>query len=108
MDAHQLFEEPFHPYFQSLSVDIKRRVYPKYKRSQKEVRYYLIDLGYAKFFRDLTTPREAIGMYAREAAPEQAGIHPYDPFAVDVYQLGAMIKQDLIPVSDILASIRPD
>ncbi|KDN34740.1 hypothetical protein RSAG8_12182, partial [Rhizoctonia solani AG-8 WAC10335] len=96
MDSGPLYEEPFHPFHQTQSIDVQRFIYPKYKRSQKGTRYYIIDLGYAKWFQDKNSPRTATGLHAREPAPEQAGGSPYDPFAVDVYQLGTMIHKDFV------------
>ncbi|CEL61115.1 hypothetical protein RSOLAG1IB_09766 [Rhizoctonia solani AG-1 IB] len=96
MDARPLYEEPFHPYYQTYSIDAKRRIYPRYRRSQKLIRYYFIDLGYAKWFPDEKSSRKATDIHAREAAPEQVGDGPYDPFAVDIYQLGIMIQNDFI------------
>ncbi|KAG9123586.1 hypothetical protein FRC07_014637 [Ceratobasidium sp. 392] len=102
MDKHPLYDQPFHPFHQQFSPDIKRPVWPKYNRSQRPIRYYYIDFGYAKWFQDPTFPRLRTGIHAREAAPEQkAG--PYDPFIADIYQLGALIRRDLIPVSFGLA-----
>ena len=98
MDGRSLYDESFHPVHQTHSIDGKRLVYPKYLRSQKPVRYYYIDFGYATWFRDTNTPRTVIGSRARERAPEQKEGKPYDPFKADVYQLGAVIRRDLIPV----------
>lgn len=96
MDARPLFDEPFHPFYQTHSIDAKRRIRPRYRRSQKGIRYYYIDLGYAAWFQDTSSPRMVVGMSAREAAPEQIASAPYNPFLADVYQLGAMIHRDLI------------
>ncbi|KAG8721096.1 hypothetical protein FRC09_008498 [Ceratobasidium sp. 395] len=98
MDKHLLYDEPFHPFHQQFSPDIKHPVWPKYLRSQRPVRYYYIDFGYAKWFQDPDSPRALAGFHAKEAAPEQKS-GPYDPFKADVYQLGALLRRDLIPVS---------
>ncbi|KAJ1299617.1 hypothetical protein OPQ81_000688 [Rhizoctonia solani] len=47
MDARSLYTEPFHPFYQTLSLDAKRILEPQYHRSQKHTRYYFIDLGYS-------------------------------------------------------------
>ncbi|KAG8733113.1 hypothetical protein FRC10_000418, partial [Ceratobasidium sp. 414] len=107
MDRRPLFDEPFHPYYQHRSLDGKRRIWPKYLRSQRPVRYYYIDFGYAKWFRDSETPRILVGTRAREAAPEQKSGGPYDPFKGDVYQLGALLRRDLIPKHDPLSFLLP-
>ncbi|KAG8736951.1 hypothetical protein FRC10_008688 [Ceratobasidium sp. 414] len=99
MDKHPLYDEPFHPFYQDFALDSRRSIWPKYRRSQKAVRYYYIDFGYAKWFRDPTMPQTLVGVRAREVAPEQRSGNPYDPFKGDVYQLGALLRRDLIPVS---------
>ncbi|KAJ1300200.1 hypothetical protein OPQ81_011948 [Rhizoctonia solani] len=98
MDARPLYTEPFHPFYQSLSLDATRILEPRYHRSQKHTRYYFIDLGYSVQFDDSSAPWAVLGSQARELAPEQETGVPYDPFSVDVYQLGKMIQKDVIPV----------
>ncbi|KAF8595937.1 kinase-like protein [Ceratobasidium sp. AG-I] len=107
MDSRPLYNEPYHPVFQHRSVDGKRPVSPRYSRSQKSIRYYFIDLGYAKWFRNPNAPRTLVGGRARERAPEQKGGRPYDPFVGDVYQLGAMIRRDIIPSISTLEFLLP-
>jgi hypothetical protein len=98
MDAKPLYTEPFHPFFQTRALDGKTPLYPAYLRSQRPVRYYFIDFGYSKRFKE-GEERKVIGWKAREQTPEQAEGIPYDPFLADIYQLGAIIRRDLIPVS---------
>ncbi|CAE6453712.1 unnamed protein product [Rhizoctonia solani] len=107
MDARSLYNEPFHPYYQTLSIDARRPIYPHHRRSEKGIRYYYIDLGYAKWFRDPIVPRLVAGMDAREPAPEQADGNPYDPFPAEVYQLGVILRRDLIPKFDFLRILQP-
>ncbi|KDN39486.1 hypothetical protein RSAG8_08781, partial [Rhizoctonia solani AG-8 WAC10335] len=84
MDARSLYDEPFHPYHQSHSPDMKRL-----------------------WFRDPDVPRLVVGVNARESTPEQANGDPYDPFLADVYQLGAVLRRDLIPKFEFLESLLP-
>ncbi|KAG8791254.1 hypothetical protein FRC12_009735 [Ceratobasidium sp. 428] len=98
MDATPLYDEPFHPFHQHRSLDGKRLIWPKYRRSQKPVRYYYIDFGFAKWFRDSNAPRSLVGTLAREPAPEQMDGTAYDPFIADIFQLGAVLRRDVIPV----------
>ncbi|KAF8595933.1 kinase-like protein [Ceratobasidium sp. AG-I] len=107
MDRRSLYDEPFHPYYQHTSIDSKRLIFPKYLRSQRPVRYYYIDFGYATWFRNDDLPRTVEGERARERAPEQLTGNPYDPFKVDMYQLGAVIRRDLIPKYKPLAFLLP-
>ncbi|QRV89239.1 kinase domain protein [Ceratobasidium sp. AG-Ba] len=107
MDKSPLFDEPFHPFHNHLSLDGQRTISPKYTRSQHPVRYYYIDFGYGKWFKDPTMPRTSVGMQAKERAPEQADGVVYDPFKVDIYQLGAIIRRDLIPRYKLLGVLLP-
>ncbi|QRV87097.1 kinase domain protein [Ceratobasidium sp. AG-Ba] len=102
MNRHVLFDEPVHPFHQNVSLDGQRVLDPRYVRSQKPVRYYYIDFGFAKWFKDPTAPRTVTGAHAKERAPEQQPDASYDPFKVDIYQLGAIIRRDLIPAYEPL------
>ncbi|CAE6361359.1 unnamed protein product [Rhizoctonia solani] len=98
MDGRLLYDRPFNPFLHHLSSSGKHSVQLKYRRLQKPVRYYYIDFGYAKWFRDLSQIRVIQGTRARERAPEQLEGRSYDPFGADIYQLGALMRRDLIPV----------
>ncbi|KAG8727518.1 hypothetical protein FRC11_013004, partial [Ceratobasidium sp. 423] len=107
VDSRPLYDEPFHPYYYLFSIDGMREILPKYTRTQKKSRYYLIDLGHAKWFPDPSSPRTAKGIAARGPAPEQSAGDLWDPFAVDVYQLGTLIRAGLMNDVDLafLASL---
>ncbi|CAE6361321.1 unnamed protein product [Rhizoctonia solani] len=107
MDSQPLYDEPFHPFHKTLSLDAQRMIYPKYTRLEKRVRYYFIDMGFATWFSDPNSPRLLTGRLARTLAPEQKIDIPYDPFAVDIYQLGIVIKQDIIPKNSALDFLKP-
>ncbi|KAB5588850.1 hypothetical protein CTheo_7704 [Ceratobasidium theobromae] len=107
MDSRALYGEPPHPVRQRLSMDIRRIIYPRYMRLEKHTRYYFIDLGFAKWFRDPTVPRITTGWQARERAPEQRRGEPYNPFLADIYQLGIMLRQDVIPQVNGLRFLNP-
>ena len=98
MNGQILYDEPFHPFNQHLALDGKRPIYRKYARSQRPIRYYYIDFGYAKWFHSTDEPRLIRGSRAREPTPEQLAGNLYDPFKADIYQLGAIIRRDLIKV----------
>ncbi|CAE6455888.1 unnamed protein product [Rhizoctonia solani] len=107
MNSRVLYDEPFHPVDSHLSLDIKRMIYPRYSRLEKNIRYYLIDMGFATWFRNPSVPRLVTGKPARIMAPEQKTTGPYDPFLVDIYQLGKVIRQDLIPQNSALDFLIP-
>ncbi|KAG8715163.1 hypothetical protein FRC08_010911 [Ceratobasidium sp. 394] len=96
MDGGSLYDEQFHPLNQEFSLDGKRML-PIHVRTGRPVRYYYIDFGFSVWNRDGNPNFMISGTSAREPAPEQEEGQFYDPFAVDVYQLGALIRRDLIP-----------
>ncbi|KEP49024.1 kinase domain protein [Rhizoctonia solani 123E] len=106
MDARPLYAEPFHPFFQTRALDGQRPIYPAFLRSHKPVRYYYIDFGYGKWFKE-GEEKKGLGWRAREQTPEQAEGIPYDPFLADIYQLGAIIRRDLIPRISTLRFLLP-
>ncbi|CAE6507625.1 unnamed protein product [Rhizoctonia solani] len=107
MNGRVLYDEPFHPFHQGFSLDRKRQIQPRYSRSQRPIRYYYIDFGYAKWFRDPNQLRVVHGSRARERAPEQLNGDTYDPFKADIYQLGAILRRDLIPQYPDLCFLLP-
>ncbi|KAG9123216.1 hypothetical protein FRC07_000089, partial [Ceratobasidium sp. 392] len=107
MNKRPLYDEAFHPVWQHRSLANHKPIWPKYTRSNKPVRYYYIDFGYSKWFRDPNAPRTLVGSRAKEAAPEQANNKPYDPFKGDIYQLGAVLRRDLIPKHEPLSFLLP-
>ncbi|KAG9092645.1 hypothetical protein FRC06_011851, partial [Ceratobasidium sp. 370] len=96
MDGRPLYSEQFHPLNQMFSLDGRRIVKPR-GRSGLPIRYYYIDFGYSVWNRAEDPKFRIEGIEAREPAPEQAEGNFYDPFAVDVFQLGAILRGDLIP-----------
>ncbi|KAJ1300185.1 hypothetical protein OPQ81_011936 [Rhizoctonia solani] len=107
MNSRVLYEEPFHPVYRDHSLDMQRMIYPRYSRFEKNIRYYLIDMGFATWFRDPNAPRLVTSKPARVMAPEQKIKRPYDPYLVDIYQLGTVIKQELIPQNSALDFLKP-
>ncbi|KAG9084247.1 hypothetical protein FRC06_004154, partial [Ceratobasidium sp. 370] len=96
MDGRPLYDEQFHPLNQEFSLDGKRLL-PIRMRTGLPIRYYYIDFGFSVWNRDGSPKFMIDGIDAREPAPEQIEGQFYDPFAVDVYQLGALIRRDIIP-----------
>ncbi|KAJ7144698.1 kinase-like domain-containing protein [Mycena filopes] len=105
MDGQHLFPDGFHPRFQVLSPDRRRRA-KHYTRTQRPVKYYLIDFGISTAFkpgeahiatqilgRDRTVP-EFIRIEDLPDTPASALLH--DPFPVDVYYIGNTIRREFL------------
>jgi serine/threonine protein kinase len=64
----------------------------KERCSVKDVQYYYIDFGLSRYYPEGNETATALG-YLRgfEEIPELSNTIPYDPFKVDIYQLGRTI-----------------
>jgi len=99
MDAASMFPEGFHPHaaYQERRPDFKGRA-KEFSRTQKPPRYYFIDFGLScKYDSLLPPPREERVWGGDRSVPEyqdDPGFH--DPFPVDVYNMGNLIKVEFI------------
>ncbi|KAG8845995.1 hypothetical protein FRB91_001279 [Serendipita sp. 411] len=98
MDASELYPEGFHPVRQNLSRNGLAEVVGL-MRMHAPVRYYLIDFGSAIAFEKGTPSRDkyAEGRTGRdEDVPEFRFNNPYDPFKVDIFQFGNLLKKEFL------------
>ncbi|KAG8832353.1 hypothetical protein FRC18_005181 [Serendipita sp. 400] len=101
MDASELYPEGFHPVRQNLSRNGLAEVVGL-MRMHAPVRYYLIDFGSAIAFEKGTPSRDkyAEGRTGRdEDVPEFRFNNPYDPFKVDIFQFGNLLKKEFLQVN---------
>ncbi|KAJ8076127.1 hypothetical protein PM082_022112 [Marasmius tenuissimus] len=101
MDHSGLYasDTTFHPIHISKTLDLKHDVHPLCIRTESKlpVRYFIIDFSRAKAYDPRTfdgPPLEPIGDTERVfQLPEyRIGLHKYNPFAVDVYRLGLVMR----------------
>ncbi|KAJ7282660.1 kinase-like domain-containing protein [Mycena rebaudengoi] len=98
MDGRPLYSEPWHPRRPHKALDF-RRTLNHYTRTQRPVKYYLIDFGISKKYE----------YYDPKSAPILERHHPgldrslpewkngmVDPFAADVYYIGHMIHETFL------------
>ena len=119
MDPTGLFPKGFHPSQPELTADAKSKV--KYiRRSDLKTlpRYYFIDFGISTWFREvdpndpstkwhLWPDRMVLGRGCQDqTVPELDDVRPYDPFAVDVYLIGNVIRRCFLFVSPFGLSVR--
>ncbi|KAF8706867.1 Protein kinase domain, partial [Rhizoctonia solani] len=105
MDARPLYYEQFHPLHPAFTLDGKHLARTR-SRTEASVKYYFIDFGFSFLHQDGGL-NLAQGKEAREPAPEQLAGSPYNPFVADVYQLGALIRRDLVPNAPALRFLIP-
>ncbi|KAJ7162175.1 hypothetical protein C8R46DRAFT_1103758 [Mycena filopes] len=99
MDGSQLYSEPFHPVKPTMKRDWSGHISHK-TRTQAPVKYYLIDFGLSRRFSPEDLPVRVTGTVAAyDSVPEYQLKNgelppPSDPFLVDVYCMGNLIRVD--------------
>lgn len=103
MDASALYDEHPHPNNYGVSLDYSHPVKKHHSRVMRPVKYYHIDFGQSKRY-DLKDgpPRKYVGNYGGDPAPEFRTQEYCDPFAVDVYRVGNIIRRNFAHVSLLL------
>ena len=105
MDPRPIFPNGFHPCDSTKNFNWKGS--PKtYDRTHKPPKYYLIDFGLSQFYDPEQGPMTLPPILgADKSVPEYQGegeFIPHDPYPVDVYYLGSMIKVNFIKVGVFL------
>jgi hypothetical protein len=105
-----LYTERFHPMQPSRSLDSKRHVHPKYTRTQRRPKYYIIDYGLARRYQESEIPpMETTGVFGSDmTVPEFKTLdEPHNPFPIDIYCLGNVIQNDILEVCGNILSSYP-
>ncbi|KAJ6471696.1 hypothetical protein DFH09DRAFT_1476477 [Mycena vulgaris] len=105
MDGQHLFPHGFHPQYQDMKPD-KFETPTHYTRTQRPVKYYIIDFGLSRKFQEGEVPRTYIIEGGDSSPPEFGTIQerldsaiPHellDPFPTDIYYLGNMIRRNYL------------
>ncbi|KAL1707160.1 kinase-like domain-containing protein [Schizophyllum commune] len=118
MDASPLYTIPYHPIEQTKRRDVKGLAAASYTRTQRPVKYYIIDFGLSVRYDTLDPPPVEIPVLGGDkTVPEFKGDDPskrygglsnlYNPFPTDVYCLGNWIREDFLERSnEVLTSKR--
>ena len=107
MDVSAMYPHGFHPVHSSTLPDGRTPAYPR-RRASVPVKYYFIDYGLSTYFPPDTHPRLVVGEDGRvEEVPELSADVPYDPFKVDIYIIGNLLRRmfydvGLWPVNPVL------
>lgn len=91
MDATSLYPKGFHPVRQSADLS---GLHPaeRLSRENRYVRYYFVDFGISTKF-ERGQPRRVFGQDGLDQdVPELSLTTPYDPFKVDVFIIGNLMK----------------
>ncbi|KAF8520911.1 hypothetical protein BU17DRAFT_46124, partial [Hysterangium stoloniferum] len=108
MDATNLIPQGFH-HADTRSHDGNRYSEFNYKTrtSVAPVQYYFIDFGLSSRFSNFEDRRLVVGTGGQgRSVPELSSTVPYDPFSVDIYQVGGVIME-LVEIYYGLKVFRP-
>jgi hypothetical protein len=99
MDADVLFPKGCHPVHSWLLPDASDFA-PVRSRSSVPLRYYFVDYGISSYFDPaIEQERKVLGLDGIDReVPELSNDVSYDPFKVDIFIIGNMIKQEVYQV----------
>ncbi|KAH6890066.1 other/AgaK1 protein kinase [Coprinopsis sp. MPI-PUGE-AT-0042] len=108
MDSKALGIPDFHFSRQHMNRDGSAPIKPKYRRTERWPRYYLIDFGFSSQYAPEEMPPSVPPLPASDPSlPElAASSHRFDPFPSDVYYIGNWIRMELVD-GNPLNSLRP-
>lgn len=92
MDADAMYPEGFHPVGLNFKPD--RSGYAKHtSRSAAPVKYYFVDFGISVHIPESMSSKLVTGFLGRDRdPPELSNEIPYDPFKLDIFIIGNMLK----------------
>ncbi|KAF8893552.1 kinase-like domain-containing protein [Infundibulicybe gibba] len=92
MDSTHLYREPVHPVNNLRTFDYRRRS-RAFTRTERPVKYYLIDFGLSRHYKvDCRHPWVPPGFGGDKTVPEFQGRLVVNPFRVDVYCIGNIVR----------------
>jgi hypothetical protein len=109
MDATHMYPLGFHP-VQDIYLGDKRTVAPRISRLEAGVKYYFVDYGISSYFPPGSRRELVVGIAGRDQdVPELSNDVPYDPFKVDIFTIGNVLRGEIQAVgfrslADILVS----
>ena len=107
MDPENIFHPLPHPINHNRSYDFKRKT-RQFARTGHPTKYYYIDFGLSHLFSPQSSPHINVAIGGDKSVPEYTEpFSPKDPFKIDVYCLGNLIREDLMAVSGV-KSVRTD
>lgn len=98
MDASAMYPHGFHPVKQRFQPDAVTPVWP-HSRSAVGVKYYYVDFGISVFIPP-GQEKFVTGDYGRDRdPPELSSSQPYDPFKLDIFIIGNVLRKEFYAVS---------
>lgn len=100
MDGDAMYPEGFHPIALRRNPDYSG--FAKYisRTAVGGVKYYFIDFGISVYIPENLRPQMVTGLLGRDRdPPELSDTQPYDPFKLDIFIIGNMLKREFQEVS---------
>jgi hypothetical protein len=92
MDATHMYPLGFHP-VDNLFLDDITTFAPRISRLEAGVKYYYVDRGISSYFPPGSRRELVLGIAGRDRdVPELSNNVPYDPFKVDIFTIGNVIR----------------
>ena len=93
MEASNMYPYGFHPIRSSYLQDVTTHV-TIIPRTMVNVKYYFVDYGISSYFPPGSQARLVVGTDGRDRdVPELSDEVPYDPFKVDIFTIGNVLRQ---------------
>ncbi|KAI0000226.1 hypothetical protein BJV74DRAFT_766972 [Russula compacta] len=107
MDGLHMFPLGFHPVKDILLHDISTPA-PIIPRRDAGVKYYFVDYGISSYFPAGSQSHLVLGLDGRDQdVPELSDTVPYDPFKVDIYTIGNVLRGEFCNNHPNLDFLRP-
>ena len=104
MDAASLFPNQFHPQDTFRTLDLGKIVKAEYTRTERPVKYYLIDFGLSGIYdphkgRTIDLPV----LSGDKTVPEYQNNmdRPHEVYPTDVYYIGNLVREELLQVDSL-------
>jgi hypothetical protein len=110
MDAIHMYPLGFHP-VEELFLEDRKTLAPRISRFEAGVKYYFVDYGISSYFPPGSQRELVVGIAGRDQdVPELSNNVPYDPFKVDIFTIGNVLRGEFQAVgfhspADILVSL---
>ncbi|KAI9458630.1 kinase-like domain-containing protein [Lactarius psammicola] len=97
MDASRMFPHGFHPVRDSFLPHDLSTPAPMIPRLNVGVKYCFVDYGISSYFPEGTERQLVLGLAGRERdVPELSDEVPYDPFKVDIFTIGGVLRREFV------------
>lgn len=104
MDATRMFPRGFHPVRDSFLPHDMSTLAPVVSRLDAGVKYYFVDYRISSYFPEGTERQLVLGLASKspghdQDVPELSDEVPYDPFKVDIFTIGNLLRREFVGVS---------